>query len=223
MFKLRPPKTKYHAIWDVQNLLEILENISLDNVVDVSRKIVYLFMVSSGSRVNTISKLKITNTYLIHDEYTFIFDELLKYSRPSYHEKPLVFRAFPENPKLCPVTTLKQYSSIRLFCSSDTVLLITSVPLYKGVSSDTIEPWIKKTMEDSGINSGIFSSHSCQSISTSKLLASGVSVSTILEYASSSTDATFKRHSLKYILGVFTDPFKRNDLGTELFIRHSLT
>ena len=40
---------------------------------------------------------------------------------------------------------------------SDTaVWLITTVPTYKGVSSDTIAFWIKKTMEDEGINSGFF-------------------------------------------------------------------
>ena len=42
MFRLRPPKTKYHSIWDVQILLDFLENIFLDNDMDVSRKLVWL-------------------------------------------------------------------------------------------------------------------------------------------------------------------------------------
>ena len=45
-------------------MLEFAENISLDNYLDVSRKHVCLFMVLSGSLVNTISKLKATNLYL---------------------------------------------------------------------------------------------------------------------------------------------------------------
>ena len=80
--------------------------------------------------------------HLTDDECTFIFDELLKYSRPSYQEITLVFRAFPENPKLCPVTTLKLYLNIRLLHSSGNALLITTVLFYKGVSSDTIACWI---------------------------------------------------------------------------------
>ena len=130
--------------------------------------------------------------YLTYDECTFIFDELLKQSRPSYQEKLLVFPYFPENPKQCQVTTLRQYLYIRSLHSSDTALLITTVPPYKRVSSDTITRWINKTTEDAGINSHIFSSHRCQSDSTSKALASGISVSTILEFASWFTDSTFK-------------------------------
>ena len=109
MFRLGPPKTKYHALWDVQILLEFLENISLYNDMNLSRNPAFLVTVLSSSRVNTISKLKITKMYLTDDECNFIFDELLKYSRPSHQEKPLVFPAFPENPKLCSVTILKQH------------------------------------------------------------------------------------------------------------------
>ena len=141
MAKLKPLKIKY-AIWDVQILLQLFENISLDNYMDVSRKLVCLFVVLSASRTNTIPKLKITNMHLTDDECTFIFDELLKHSRPSYQEITLVFRAFPENPKRCPVTTLKLYLNIRLLRSSGNALLITTVASYKGVSSDTIACWI---------------------------------------------------------------------------------
>ena len=106
LFKLRLPKTKYHAIWDVNILLHFLENMSTDSDMDVSRKLVFLFILLSGSRVNSISYLKITNMYLTDTECTFVFDDVLKLSRPSFKEKLLVFRVFPQNPKLCPVSTL---------------------------------------------------------------------------------------------------------------------
>ena len=106
LFKLRSPKTKYHAIWDVNILLSFLENMSADSDMDVRKKLVCLFMLLSGSRVNSISHLKITNMYLTDTECTFVFDDVLKHSRPSFKEKPLVFRAFPQNPKLCPASTL---------------------------------------------------------------------------------------------------------------------
>ena len=50
--------------------------------MNVSRKLFCLFMGLSSSRVNTISKLKITNMCLADDEYIFVFNELLKYWRP---------------------------------------------------------------------------------------------------------------------------------------------
>ena len=95
---------------------------STDSGMDVSRKLVCLFMVLSGSRVNSISHLKITNENLTDTECTFVFDDVLKHSRPSFKEKPLVFRAFSQNPKLCPVSILIQYLDIKLSRSSDTAL-----------------------------------------------------------------------------------------------------
>ena len=176
LFKLRPPKTKYHAIWDVNILLKFSENMSTDSDTDVSRKLVCLFMLLSGSGVNSISHLKIANMYLTDAGCTFVFDDVLKHSRPCFKEKPLVFRAFPQNPKLCPVSTLIQYLDIRLSRSSDTALFLTTVRPYKGASSDTIARWIKNTMQEAGINTSLFSPHSC----TSKADASGTSITTVL-------------------------------------------
>ena len=39
--------------------------------------------------------LKITNMYLTDTDYTFVFNDVLKHFRPSFKEKPLVFRVFP--------------------------------------------------------------------------------------------------------------------------------
>lgn len=42
MFRLRPPKTKYHDIWYVEIMLEFLKNVFLGNAMDVRRKLVCL-------------------------------------------------------------------------------------------------------------------------------------------------------------------------------------
>ena len=57
--------------------------------IDVSRKLVCLLILISGSRVNSISHLKITNMYLTDIECIFAFDDVLKHSKPSLKEKPL--------------------------------------------------------------------------------------------------------------------------------------
>ena len=178
LFKLRPPRTKYHAIWDINIdaiwdiniVLNFLENMSTDNDTYLSRKLVCLFMLLSISRVKSISHLKITNMYMTDTECTFIFDDVLKHSRPSFKEKPLVFRAFLENLKLCPVSPLIQYLDIRLSRSSDTALFLTTFRPYKGVSSDTIAHWRKTPTQEVGINNYLFSPHSCRSAATSKAI-----------------------------------------------------
>ena len=85
---------------------------STDSDMNLTRKLVCLLMLLSGSRVNSISHLKISNMYLTDTECTFVFDYVLKHSRPYFKEKPLVFRAFPQNPKLFPVSKLIKYLDI---------------------------------------------------------------------------------------------------------------
>ena len=94
--------------------------------------------------------------YLTDTEYTFVFNDVLKHFRPSFKEKPLVFRAFPQNPKLCPISTLIQYLGMRLSRSSNTVLFFTIDSPYKAASSETMGRWIKNTMQEAGINTFFF-------------------------------------------------------------------
>ena len=60
---------------------------STDSDMDVSGKLNCLFMLLSGSHMKLISHLKITNMYLTDRECTFVFDDVLKHSRPSFKEK----------------------------------------------------------------------------------------------------------------------------------------
>ena len=154
--------------------------------------------------------------YLTELECTFVSDVVLKHSRPSFKEKPLVFSAFTQNPKLCPASILIQYLDIRLSRSSDTALFLTTVTPYKGVSSDTIAHWIKNTMQEAGINTGIFPPHSCRSDVTSKADASGTSFTTTLQSASWSRTYTFKKFYLKEIQQVYPNTNNEDNFGRNL-------
>ena len=127
LFKLRPTQVKNSPIRNINALLIFLWNMLTDTDMNIPRKIECLFMLLSGIRVNTIVHLKITNMYLTDSECTFVFDELLKHSRPFNKLKPISFGAFPQNPKLSAITALMQYLNIRLLRSSDTALSITTV------------------------------------------------------------------------------------------------
>ena len=164
---------------------------SMDSDMDVSRKLIGLFMLLSGSCVNSISHSKITNMYLKDTICIFVFDDVLKHSGQSFKEKPLVFRVFLQNPKLCPVSTLVQYSDIRLSRSYDTALFLITVMPYKGASSDTVALWIKNTMQETETN--FFSPHSCRLAATSNVDASGTSITTILQSASWPGSSFFKK------------------------------
>ena len=77
-----------------------------DSDMNKRKKIVFLMMLLSETRVSTLTHLKATYIYITDTECTFVFDEVLKHSRPRYCQKPLTFRAYFECPALCPVKNL---------------------------------------------------------------------------------------------------------------------
>ena len=54
-------------------------------------------------------------------------------------------------------------------------------------------------MSEAGINSGLFTSHSCRSASTSKAIEANIDLQTILKSANWSGDSTLKKHYLREI------------------------
>ena len=106
--------------------------------------------------------IKITSMYLLDTEFTFVFDDVLKHSRPSFKKETLAFRAFPQYPKLYPFSILKQHLDTKMLLSSDTALFLTTIKSYKGAYSETITCRIKNTALESGINPTLSSLHSCK-------------------------------------------------------------
>ena len=166
-------------------------------------KLACLFMLLSGTRVNSLYNMLITSMYLTEEEVTFTFPVPLKHSRPGYTVPPLVFRAFPGEPALCPVQTLNKYLAHRLWASSDEYLFSTTTEPKHRATSDTIQRWIKSTMLGAGIDTGKFKPHSIRGASTSGTKLMGIRMDTILRSANWSRETTFKRHYWREIEQVF--------------------
>ena len=199
-FNLRPLKTQHHAIWDVSILLNYLQNMKTDSDMSKSKKIVCLMMLLSATRVNTLTHLKITNIYITDTECTFVFDEVLKYSRPKYCQKPLIFRAYHECPNLCPAKVLLNYLDIKLTRSSDLAFFISTTKPFKALSRDAIARWIKNTMKEANIDSGLFTTHTCRSASTSKAKIAGLNIKAMLLQTG---------QSITFLKGIILKKFKK--------------
>jgi len=76
VYNLRPPKAKYHAIWDPDQLLTYIETMDTDTPMSISQKTASMLMLLLGQRVNTLAHLKITQMYLTDTECTFVVDEV---------------------------------------------------------------------------------------------------------------------------------------------------
>ena len=173
-----------------------------DTGIGISMKTTTLLMLLAGYRVNTLTHLKLENMYLTDEECTFVFDEVLKHSRPNYFQKPIRFRAFPQNISLCSLMTIKDYLNYRLTKSNDQGFFIINTKPYKQCTPDTIARWIKTTMQGAGIDSGIFQPHSVRTASTSAAKRRGVPLSVIIDSANCSNRNTFEKHYNKELLKV---------------------
>ena len=111
------------------------------------------------------------------------------------------------------INTVFRYKLSR---SSDTALFLITVRPYKGGSSDTIARWINNTMQEAGINTGLFSPHSFRSAATSKADASGTSITTTLQSTSWSKISAFKKFYLRDIQQVFPNPNNEGNFGRNL-------
>ena len=80
-----------------------------DSDMNKNRKIVWLIMLLSGTRVNTLTYLKATNMYITDTESTFVFEKVLKHSRSKSCQKSIIFRACPECLELYPAKNLLIY------------------------------------------------------------------------------------------------------------------
>lgn len=104
------------------------------------------------------------------------------------------FRSFEEDKKLCIVTVLTEYvNRTKLTRGSYTQLLLSFCKPSKPVSTDTIARWLKKVLENAGIDINKYGAHSTRAASTSAAKAANVSVKTIMDAAGWANAGTFSK------------------------------
>ena len=82
------------------------------------------------------------------------------------------------------------------------------------MSRDIIARWIKKTMKEANVDTGLFTARTFRSASTSKVKIAGLNIKTILNSANWTEDNNFKKYYFKEIQENYqTDHF---NLGMKL-------
>ena len=111
-FNERPPRPKYHSIWDVDLVLDMFRrngpssNLSLE---DITVKTVMLFALTRPCRGADLAALDLNNRSFCPEGVIFNPSHLSKQSRPSHSGVEFFFPAFKDDEHLCPVTALKAY------------------------------------------------------------------------------------------------------------------
>ena len=116
------------------------------------------------------------------------------------------YPSFPDETKLCPVTTLRCYEekskSLRKKKNQRNTLFISVRKLHKPVTPATIGHWLKNNVKSAGIDTSTFTAHSTRGTATSKAKRMGTSVGDILKAANWTSESTFGRFYNRPIEGV---------------------
>ncbi len=65
---------------------------------------------------------------------------------------------------------------------------------YNAVGASSISRWIKKLLEEAGVDTTVYSAHSTKGASASKAAASGVAIENILRAGGWASESVFQKH-----------------------------
>ena len=169
----------------------------------LSEKIVMLLLLLGGERINSLTTFSVESMQLTTNECTFIPCKLLKHSRPGYVHRPVTYKNYPQNIKLCPVRLITEYIKRRNnLLQGDTSLnslFITYRKPIRAAHRDTMARWPKNIMNESGVDTKVFKPHSCLSASTSAATNAGVTIDNVLKQGNWTNGSTFYKYYFKEI------------------------
>ena len=203
VFNIRPALPRYEVTWDVSVVFKYLKKLhppqSL-SLKELSLKLVTLLALLAGQRHQTLKYLDVINMSFTRNGVKFRIAELLKHSRPGHHVPELVFPSYDQDERLCPVQYIIQYLKvIKDLRLSEKALLVSFIKPHKAISTGTISRWIKKVLNNAGVDLSIFSPYSTRAAATSKAFGK-TQLSTILRTVGWSNEKTYARFYKKPIV-----------------------
>ena len=172
--------------WEVNKVLNYLKSTSSTecSLKDLTLKLVTLMSLLSAKRGRTIHYLSLEDMVVSETSVTFVVSKPLKQSKPGSKPTVVEFVAYPDNPNICVVTTLKAYLDRTSALSGDAQqLLVSYSKSFKPVSRDTISRWVKTVLQKSGTDVNLFKPHSTRAAATSKAFLKSVLLEHILSVA----------------------------------------
>ena len=204
VFELRPPMPRYSFIWDVNIVLDYLKNLHPNEDMPLSFlsvKLVMLLALTTAQRAQTLHKINVNNIIFGNDLVVIPIVCLLKHSTPKNRKMTLNLKSYSECPAICVVNALKEYiEKTKDLRKNENPLFISYNRPHAAVSKDTISRWLKRVMEESGIDIDLFSAHSTRAASCSKAKVDEIHIDEILKTAGWSNSKTFEKFYNKNVL-----------------------
>lgn len=216
VFNLRPSTPRYATTWDVKLVLQkirLMEPLHSLTLKDLSLKMVMLMAMTQAARIQTLHLL-LVNMAFGEESVSVLLGGNIKQCRPKFNVRTIVFKAYPQDYRLCVVKAMKEYieRTERLRTESgnaDGRLLISYIKPHRGVSKDMVARWLKTMLCKCGIDTKRYTAGSIRPVSVSKAKALDVPIATIMAKAGWTQEATFAKYYNKDIQGEI-DPFSRS-------------
>ena len=158
IFNARPPAPKYSVTWDVDSVLQYLRKLPDNDSLSfklLSHKLAMLMALSNADRCSDLTALDLRFRSFTDQGVKFVIPGLTKTRR----RRPPVEACYPkfmEDPRVCPVQTLKCYErrseEFRSSRAARKPLFIAVKKPHKPVTAATIGRWLKSVMSSSGIS-----------------------------------------------------------------------
>ena len=192
------PALRMDVIWEVQPVLDSLRSLSPAKLLSTKQllmKIVILLSLITGQRQQWLAALDIRNIIIKNKKCaSFSVGDIMKTTRPSFHQSQITVKAYAPDRRLCIVTYLEEYlARTKLFRKHNNLFLITQRP-FTPAAKGTIANWIRSGLIKLGVDMKIFKPHSIRSASTSKLKINNIPIKTILKSAGWSNSSTFTKY-----------------------------
>ena len=195
VFNTRPPMPRYTQVWDIGIVISYLRSLGQTSDLPLKAltlKLNALLSILTSQRVSSLHSLLISRMTLTRDRVAFVPGWLLKHHRQGKRIKPIVVKAYPADPTVCVVSTLRIYLQKRLG-TSDKLLHCHRRP-FGPASRDTIARWLKQTLKEAGVDPSIYSAHSYRGASTSAAKRCSVPIQKILDRGQWSSEETWRNH-----------------------------
>ncbi|XP_043465395.1 uncharacterized protein LOC122500503 [Leptopilina heterotoma] len=185
---LKPQKPRYDYIWDPSPVLKFISSLGSNDKLDqkqLTKKLVTLLALVTAQRVQTLSKIDINNIIETEKYIQITVPERIKTSGINKMQPLLNIPFFEKDALLCVGQTLKDYLKLTetIRPRGEKRMFISFKKPHRAACSQTISRWIKETLEEAGIDTQVFTSHSTRHASTSAALRSGVNVEEIRKAA----------------------------------------
>ena len=195
-----PPQPRYSSTWDVDSVIDFLEETGPNSILclsTLSQKLVMLLALALLMRVSEIAAIKLNPIIETTEGIRFSLSCLRKSQRYGPLRSFSLKKLCPPS-NVCPVACLNHYREMTdaFRNNSNNNLLIICAKKPNGPASPaTIARWLKNVLFNAGIDA-VFSAHSTRGASASKAYKKGIPIDNLLEAAGWSSQSVFFRVSI---------------------------